>query len=75
MQSFAKALMMNIDDDNGHNCLIGAAAQDNMKHANSCKASSNNQLALYGELNSLPELTRQPKPCNVDYVGDVVFGS
>ena len=62
------------DDDNGHNCLIGAA-QENVKHANSCKASSNNQLALYGELNSLPELTRQPKPCNVDYVGDVVFGS
>ena len=71
MQIFCQSID---DDDNGHNCLIGAA-QENVKHANSCKASSSNQQALYEEFNSLPDLTRKLKPCNADYVGDVVFGS
>ena len=75
MQSFAKALKMKIDDGNGHDWLIWAV-QENLKTCKLlCKASSSNQLALYEEFNSLPDLTRQPKPCNVDYVGDVVFGS
>ena len=55
---------MKIDD--GHNWLIWAV-QENLKTCKLlCKASSSNQLAFYEELNSLPDLTRQSKPCNVE---------
>ena len=75
MQIFAKALKMKIDDDNGHNWLILAALEHVKTCKLLCKASSSNQLALYEEFSSLSDLTRQSKPFNVDYVGDVVFGS